>query len=90
MATENVVKTAENTADIINPQLFNDPIGYFQSNQQIIFDFCTNIIYALTILVIGWLVANMVSSVSLKVLNSSKVEATVSKFISNIFIISFL
>lgn len=85
MATENVVKTAENTADIINPQLFNDPIGYFQSNQQFIFDFCTNIIYALAILIIGWLVACVVSSVSLKVLNRSKVEATVAKFISNIF-----
>lgn len=85
MSNENVITSTEKTTDIINPQLFNDPIGYFQSNQQIIFDFCINIIYAAAILVIGWLVAKVAYSLTLKVLNKSNVEVTVAKFVSNIF-----
>ncbi len=80
----NEQEAVEKTTEIINPQLLNDPIGYFHNNQQIILDFCLNLTYAIIILVLGWLVAKVVSKITLKVLSRSKVEATVARFVSNI------
>ncbi|MGN1394338.1 MAG: mechanosensitive ion channel family protein [Succinivibrionaceae bacterium] len=67
-----------------NTQLWNDPIGYFTQNQEIIFNFCSNIIFALVILVLGVFIAKLLSKFALSIMNKAKIEPTVSKFISNI------
>ncbi len=72
------------TTDMINPQLFTDPIGYLQNNQDIILQFCWNIIYAGIILFIGWILARIISSVACKVMTKVHFESTVAKFLANI------
>lgn len=76
-------KPPENTTTI-DPALFQDPIGYFSQHQQLIIDFCTNILYALIILIIGWMIAKFAHFVTNKVMNKAHIETTVAKFVSNI------
>lgn len=70
--------------EIVNPQLWNDPIGYFSQNQAIILHFCWNIAYAIIILCLGWLVAKIVSKLSLKIMTKATIEPTVARFVANI------
>lgn len=83
MATEEVAKQAtESTtsAEAVISGFISDPVGYISAHQDAIITLCGNIIYALAILVIGWIVAKMFGSVVSKVLTKANVEKTISSF----------
>ena len=82
--TTEAVEAAKPVTEILPKQLWSDPIGYIQEHQEIITGVCVDIVIAILILVIGWLVAKMVAKICLSVMNKAKVEPTISKFISNI------
>ena len=71
MATEEVAaKAAEEAAkepqsvEVLN-SFISDPVGYITAHQDAIISVCTNLIYAVIILVIGWLVAKLFGSCKL-------------------------
>lgn len=70
--------------EIVNTQLWNDPIGYIANNQDIILNFCWNITSAFIILCFGWFLAKLISKLSLRIMIKASIEATVAKFIANI------
>lgn len=83
MAAEEVAKeTVENStsADAVISGFISDPVGYITSHQDAIVTLCCNVLYALAILVVGWIVAKMFGSIVSKVLNKANVEKTISTF----------
>ncbi len=85
MATETT-----KTTDILDPMLLSDPIGYITKNQEIIFNFSWNIIYAIIILAIGYILAKIISSVTYKLMTKACIEMTISHFIANIIKYTFI
>ncbi len=82
MAVEEVAKDAAGTpaSHSFISGLINDPIGYFTAHQDAILTVCWNVVYALAILVIGWIIAGIFCSVATKILTKAKVEITISRF----------
>ena len=86
MATEEVAaKVAEEAAkepqsvEVLN-SFISDPVGYITAHQDAIISVCTNLIYAVIILVIGWMVAKLFGSIANKILTKAKVEKTIANF----------
>ncbi|MCR4554878.1 MAG: mechanosensitive ion channel [Succinivibrionaceae bacterium] len=86
MATEEVAaKAAEEAAkepqsvEVLN-SFISDPVGYITAHQDAIISVCTNLIYAVIILVIGWMVAKLFGSIANKILTKAKVEKTIANF----------
>lgn len=82
--TTEAADVAKPVTEILPKQLWSDPIGYIQEHQEVITNVCLDIVIAILILVIGWLVAKIVAKICFSVMNKAKVEPTISKFISNI------
>jgi small conductance mechanosensitive channel len=72
------------SSDIIDPILLNDPLGYINKNQEIITNFCINVLTCILILVLGWIATKIVVFISKKLMNRAHVETTVSRFVANI------
>ena len=85
MAEEVANKAAEEAAkepqsvEVLN-SFISDPVGYVTAHQDAIISVCTNLLYAMLILVIGWLVAKVFGGITNKVLSKAKVEVTIARF----------
>ena len=85
MAEEVANKAAEEAAkepqsvEVLN-SFISDPVGYVTAHQDAIISVCTNLLYAILILVIGWLVAKVFGGITNKVLSKAKVEVTIARF----------
>ena len=83
--SETVETTAQNSTITIPSQLWSDPVGYIQQHQEVIISVCMDLVFAILILVLGWLLAKFIAFLSLTIMSKAKVETTISRFISNIF-----
>ena len=83
--SETVETTTQNSTITIPSQLWSDPVGYIQQHQEVITSVCMNLVFAILILVLGWLLAKFIAFLSLTIMSKAKVETTISRFISNIF-----
>ncbi len=83
--SETVETTTQNSTITIPSQLWSDPVGYIQQHQEVIISVCMDLVFAILILVLGWLLAKFIAFLSLTIMSKAKVETTISRFISNIF-----
>lgn len=82
--TQNAAETARPVTEMLPKQLWSDPIGYIQDHQDVITGVCFDIIMAIVILVVGWMIAKFFAKISSSLMNKAKVEPTISKFVANI------
>ena len=81
MAAEDTSKALETQdANVVISNLINDPVGYITAHQDTLITLCGNLVYALAILVVGWIIAKGFSGILTKVLNKAKVEKTIAAF----------
>ncbi len=83
MSNQDNSQLIDQTEKVIS-SIFTDPIGYFQAHQTVLVNFCLDVTYAILILVIGWLLAKILSKITFKIMTKANIETTVSKFLSNI------
>lgn len=83
MSNQDNSQLIDQTEKVIS-SIFTDPIGYFQEHQTVLVNFCLDVTYAILILVIGWLLAKVMSRITFKIMTKANIETTVSKFLSNI------
>ncbi len=70
--------------DLVDSSIINDPLGYLSSHQDQIIGFGIDVLSAIAILIVGWLLAKIIHNISQGLMNRAKVEPTVSKFTANI------
>lgn len=83
MATEEVANKAVDTApsaDAVISGFVSDPVGYITAHQDAIITLCGNLLYAIAILVIGWMFAKIFGSVVCKIFTKANVEKTIASF----------
>ena len=68
----------------MEPEVLDQSARWLQSNQELIVQYCVNIVSAMLILIIGVLVARLISKASLKLMQKRHLDDTVASFTSNI------
>ncbi|MGI9274427.1 MAG: mechanosensitive ion channel domain-containing protein [Endozoicomonas sp.] len=68
----------------MEPEVLDQSALWLQRNQELIAQYCVNIVSAVLILVIGVFVARLISKASLKLMQSRHLDDTVASFTSNI------
>ena len=68
----------------MEPEVLDQSAQWLQSNQELILQYCVNIVSALLILIVGIFVARLISKACLKLMQKRRLDDTVASFTSNI------